>query len=169
MPAQLLGDLFHFARRHPLDVHLRQRSHQRLLTPLVALEHLRAEPPLPILRNPQLQFSHARDQCPRVVPAPISLPIPRPLTLLRSQGLVHLPLQHILNDTLQQTPKRIVLLLERFHEDRLPVLLFLFRVILLLGHVCSSAPRPGSLFGLPEHHDPFLLYLIYVGSLLQNF
>src|SRR6202166_4324457 len=169
MPAQLLGDLFDLTRRYALDIHLRQRSHQRLLAPLVALKHLRAEPSLPILRHSQLQLPHPCDQRSSVVPAPVSLPTPRPLALLRAQAFVHLPFQHILNDSLQQTPKRVVLLSERFHEDCLPILTF--RVILFLGHVCSSAPLPGSLFWSREHHDPFCFtYLsrIYFAELLKH-
>ena len=74
--AQILRDRLHLPRRHPLDVHLRQRPHQSLLAPLIAFKHLRPEPPLPLLRHPQLQLPHARRQRPAVVARPGSQAAP---------------------------------------------------------------------------------------------
>ena len=41
-------------RRHPLEVHLRQRRHRCLLRALIALEQLRREATLPVARHAQL-------------------------------------------------------------------------------------------------------------------
>src|ERR1051325_11324659 len=101
MAAQLFGDLFYFARRDPLDVHLRQRSDERFFAPLVSFEDLGAETTLSILWDAQRQLPHPRDQRPSVVTTSISLAVRRPLTLLRSQGFVHVRLQHLLDDALQ--------------------------------------------------------------------
>ena len=62
MSDQLLGDRIHFAGRHALHVHLRERCNERLLRTLLTLEQLGGEPTLPVLRNPQFDLADPRDQ-----------------------------------------------------------------------------------------------------------
>lgn len=62
MAAQLLGDRLDLAGRDALHVHLGQGRHQRLLGTLVTLEQLGREPPVAVLRHPQLELADPGDE-----------------------------------------------------------------------------------------------------------
>jgi hypothetical protein len=94
--AQLLGDGLDLPCRDTLHIHLGQRSHQGTLGALIALEQLGGEPPLPILRHPQLQLADPGDQRAIVIARAVAEPLRRALALGRAQGLVHLGFQHLL-------------------------------------------------------------------------
>src|SRR6201993_4355967 len=88
--AQFLGNRLHLPRRYPLHVHLRQRSHQRPLRPLIPFEQFGREPAGAVLRNPQFELVDPRDQCPAVITRPVPLPSRRPFPLLGAERLRHL-------------------------------------------------------------------------------
>ena len=97
MAAQLLGDRLDLPGRNALDIHLRQRRHQRPLRALIPFEQLGREPPVAILRNPQLELADPRDQRPAVIARPVTLPARCPLALLGAQRLRHLGFEHLLH------------------------------------------------------------------------
>lgn len=131
VPAQGLRHLLHLARRHPLNVHLNQRVHQRLLAALVALEHLRREKSLAILRNTQLNRSDPRHQIARVVPASIPLAPVRTRALLRAKAFRHLRLKRLLDRFPDHLTKEIFV----SSKQRFPILARLATIT--LGHDVS--------------------------------
>ena len=120
MAAQLFGDGLDLARRNALYVHLHHRRHQRFLAALVPLEYLGPEPPLPVLRHPQLDLAHARHQRPAVVTRPVAQPARRALAFARLQRLVHLRFQHLL----QRLSSTITFSRSRSSANNLPVSIF---------------------------------------------
>ena len=128
VPAQLLRDRLHLARGDSLEVHLRHGRHQRLLGPLVTLEHTRREPPLAVLRHAQLDAPHPRHQGALVVPRAIPAPAARALALVRPQQLRHLLLQNLLHRPPDHLPRPVLVLLQDRLQRRSR------RRILLVGH-----------------------------------
>ena len=132
MAAQLFGDRLYLPRGHTLDVHFRQRAHQRLLTPLISFENLRPESPLSILRHPQLQLAHSRDQRPAIGARSVAQSLRGPLSLAGLQRLFHLQFQHLLDYLSHHCLQKVFLPSHQIF----PVLLRY--AILLSGHLFLS-------------------------------
>ena len=93
-----------------------------------------AKTPLPILRHAQFEFPDPGHQRPPVIPGSVSLPARSALPFRRSQCLVHLRFQHLLDHLLYERPQEIILL----RYNLFPV--DLLRAILLSGHLVLSFP-----------------------------
>jgi hypothetical protein len=109
MADELLCDRLHLARGNTLYVHLRERGHQRLLRPLVALEQLGREPTLAILRHPQLDLADACHQVPRVVAGAVAEPAFDPLAFGRAKSIGHLLLEDFLQHRTDDRFKKILI------------------------------------------------------------
>lgn len=80
-----------------------------LLGPLIPLEELRPEPPLPILPHTRLELPHSRDQRLPKVPAFDTPPAWPSAAPCRALGLIHVRFQHLLYPIPGQGPKEILL------------------------------------------------------------
>ena len=76
-----------------MDIHLRQRPHERLLRALVAFEQLRREPAGTVLRDAEFQSADTGDQRTLVIAGPVAKTGFRPLALPGAKGFGHLGLQ----------------------------------------------------------------------------
>jgi hypothetical protein len=65
---------------------------------------------LPVLRYPQFELSYARYQRPAVIARTVSKPACCALALLGAERLVHLALQHLLHNLLDERSQKILLL-----------------------------------------------------------
>ena len=110
MPAQLLGDPLHLARRHALNVLLRKSRNQRLLRTLVALEHRSREMTVAVLENTQLQRPHTGHRGAVSVPGAIAHTMSRALALRRSENHRHLALQNTLQIVAKALPDDVIVL-----------------------------------------------------------
>lgn len=129
MAAEFLGNRLDLARGNPLHVHLSHRPDQGFFTALITLEDLRPKVTLPVLRHPQFQLPHPRDQRPAVISRTVVAPILRALPLLGAQRLIHLRLQDLLENLSNQRSQEILLLPHQLFPVRL------LRAILLAGHL----------------------------------
>src|SRR5690606_10808926 len=78
--AKLLGDACHLACRNPVDHHLHQRQHQRLLAPLIPLKELRRKLTLTDLGHPQGKGADTGHQLPRLIAVAVAPALLRPLS-----------------------------------------------------------------------------------------
>ena len=143
MPAQLLRDRLHFARRHALHVHLGERRHEGALRALIALEQLGREAALPVLRHPQLQFADPGDQRPTVGAGPVTEQRHSPLVLLGAERLRHLRFQDLLQRRSHDLADKLAILGKQCFQRRRS------RLTLSFGHGVSSLSRGGDV----EHHQ----------------
>ncbi len=126
--AELFADCFDLPRRYALDVHLGERSHQRLFAALIAFENLGGKPSVAVLGNSQLELSHPRNQVARVVAASIARAPFDSFSLLRPDCFAHFGLQELLDHRAHnRTQKLAVFGHHRFDLSGRPV-------ILLSGH-----------------------------------
>src|SRR5918996_57136 len=144
VPAQLLGDRLDLAGGYPLDVHLGERRHQRLLRALVTLEQLGREAAGAVLRHSELQLADPGDQRSGVVARPIAEPLQRPLALLGAQRFGRLGFQELLQHRLHQQPQKVLVR----RQQRLHFLKR--RPKLASGH--GVHPQVTSIS--PAYHDP---------------
>jgi hypothetical protein len=142
--AQLLGDRFDLARRNALHIHLRQGRHQSPLRALVALEQLRREATLPILRNPELQLADPRDQRAPVMARPVAHTLGRTFPFRRSKRLVHFRFQHFLHHRADHVAKSIRVRQQNLFDRGARSL------TLNLGHGGVPSRESGDV----EHHQP---------------
>jgi hypothetical protein len=110
MTTQLFSNRLHLARGHPLHIHLRQCSNQRLLTALEALEQRRRELPVAISRHSQLDLADPRDQAAAVVAGAIASALLRALASARTEQISHLALHDLLQRFLRQRLEQIPVL-----------------------------------------------------------
>lgn len=105
--AEFLGNRRDSASGNALHIHLHQRGHQGLLAALVAFKQLGGEAALPVLGHPQLQLAHPSHQRAAVVTAAVAQPVGRAFAFAGPQGLVHLGLQHLLQQRLHEWFERV--------------------------------------------------------------
>jgi hypothetical protein len=100
----------------PLDGHLHQRQHQRLLVSLIAVEDSRAEAPVAILRDEQLQASDSGGELPGFVA--ISVPSASFGTFVRGglQVFGHFGFQELLQGGADDLAQEGVVVDQRFTQ-----------------------------------------------------
>ena len=94
-----------------MHVHLDEGAHQRFLAPAVALEKLRGEPAVSVLRHADLELAHAGDQRPLVIARAVPATRSCPLALRGAHRVGHLGLEHLLHHTPDQLLQGFLVLL----------------------------------------------------------